>query len=142
MEAIIRTVVMAILRGGAAETIDPSSNRLATATLWAVVSAVLAVAGIGCAAAGLWMWLASALGPVVASLTVAGVLVVASLGALAAMRHSLAPTKPPPSAKDRLEGLAVEALRIFKEHKGPVLLAAVIAGLATEHRDRKNDGPA
>lgn len=142
METIIKAVVMAILRGGAEETIDTSSNRLATATLWAVVSAILAVAGIGCAATGLWIWLASALGHVGASLTVAAVLVIASLGTLAAMRHALAPAKPAPSARDKLDGLAVEALRIFKDHKGPVLLAALIAGLATERHDRKNDGPA
>jgi len=91
------------------------------------------LAALGCAAAALWIFALPALGPVGAPLAVAAALVAAtaSLATVAwlLMRDS----------RQGLQGqpLLTEALRLFSEHKGAVLLAAVVAGMATADSSRK-----
>lgn len=138
MEAIIRAVILSIVQKGAAASAETSSNSLAAATLWMVVSAVLATAGIGCAAIALWQWQAASLGPVGASLVVSGGLLAAALAAWAVMRHALAPAKHSSApAAEPLDALLGEAGRLFKENKAAALAAAFIAGLAAARYERK-----
>lgn len=136
MEAIIRAVVLSIVQGGATGAMESSSSRLAAATLWAVVTAVLAMAALGCAAAAFWLWQVPNLGPVGASIAVSGGLVAAALMALAATRRALAPTKPPPAPAETLGLLLREGGRLFRENKRAILVAALVAGLAVERYER------
>lgn len=137
MEAIIRAVILSMVQTGATASAQSSSNSLAAATLWTAVAAVLAAAGIGCAAIALWLWQATSLGPVGASLVVSGVLLTAALAAWAAMRRALVPPKHSPTPTEPLDVLLAEAGRLFKENKAAALAAAFAAGLAAERYDRK-----
>lgn len=139
METVLRSVILAILRAGAAETIETSPRRLALATLWGAVTAILAAAGLGCAALALWIWQIPQLGPIGASLTVSALLFAAALVGLGVLRHVLAaPTaKPSTLAAGSLAPLLGEAQRLFNEHKGAALLAALLAGLAVERHERE-----
>ena len=131
MEAVIRSVIMAIARNGAAEVLVNSGSRVA-AILCAVAAAVLVTASVGCTSAALWIWAEPRLGPVGAPLAVAGALLVLCLAVLIVMRHVLhpcrAPSPPNPAPAPAL--LLAEATRLFKDHKASVLLAALVAGLA------------
>lgn len=137
MEAIIRAVILSIVQTGATAHAESSSNSLAAATLWTVVAAVLAAAGIGCAAIALWLWQATSLGPVGASLVVSSVLLAASVAAWAAMRRALVPPKQSSAPTETWDVLLAEAERLFKENKMAALAAAFVAGLAAERYDRK-----
>lgn len=138
MEAIIRALILAMVRTGTNASAESSSNSLAAATLWTAVTAVLATAGIGCAAIALWQWLATSLEPGGASLVVSGILLVAALGAWAARHRALAqPTKPSPDTAEPLDVLLTEAERLFKDNKGVALIAAFVAGLVAERYERK-----
>ena len=81
MDAVIRSVILAIVRNGAAGLADTSAGRRTTVTLCCgIAAAALAAAAVGCAVTALWIWCLPLLGPVGAPLAVAGVLVVAGRG--------------------------------------------------------------
>jgi hypothetical protein len=137
MEPVIRAAILAIIRGGATDSIDTTSSRFAATTLCAVAAAVLAMAAMGCAAAALWMWGVPHLGAIGASLVVSATLAAACLTVLAAMKHlrTHSETAQPSGGTPAL--LLAEAGRLFKDHKGAILTAALLAGLAAERRDRE-----
>jgi hypothetical protein len=139
METVLRSVILAILRAGAAQTIETSPRRLALATLFGGVTAILAAAGLGCAALALWIWQIPQLGTIGASLTVSALLFAAALAGLGALRRVLAaPTaKPSPLASGSLAPLLGEAQRLFNDHKGAALVVALLAGLAMERHERE-----
>ena len=137
METMIRAAILAAIRSGAAETLDASSSRFAMTTLWAGATAVLAVAAVGCGLAALWTWELPILGAAGASLVVSGILVVAALGAFMVTRRLHLPVKPPAACNPTNALLLAEAGRLFKQHKGSVLMAALLAGLAAERYDRE-----
>lgn len=139
MESMLRSVILAILSAGAGQSTETSPRRLALATLWGAATAILATAGLGCAALALWIWQIPQLGPIGASLTVSALLFAAALAGLGALRGVLAtpPAKPSPLAAGSLAPLLGEAQRLFNEHKGAALVVALLAGLAMERHERE-----
>jgi hypothetical protein len=137
MEAMIRAAILAVIRGGAAETLDASSSRFAMTTLWAGATAVLAAAALGCGLAALWAWERPILGDAGASLVVSGVLLVGALVAFMVTRRLHHPAKSHTACNASQAMLVAEAGRLFKQHKGSALIAAVLAGLAAERYDRE-----
>jgi hypothetical protein len=129
LEGIASSAITAFVRSGAAVTIASSADRMAKAGLCAVVAGVLATASIGCALAALWIWEIPRLGAAGAPLLVAAILLVGGLATLAAMRLVMRPRPAPPPAFAAPELLLAEAMRLFRDRKGAVLLAAIIAGL-------------
>ena len=108
-------------------------NRQAAGRMVCVVAVTLVAAGCGvaavaCGLAALWIYALPHVGAVGAPLVVAGVLVVMVLGMLAVMRYGLK-RRAPPAAGLTPALLQAEATRLLKEHKGSVLVAAVLAGL-------------
>jgi hypothetical protein len=136
MEALIKSAIAALARVGAADAIVHAAGRFAKATLCAVIAAILVTASIACAVTALWIWEVPRLGPAAAPLVVAGVLLALCLAVLALMQHILR-SRPVPSASDAsAEMLLAEAVRLFKDHKGAILMAALVAGLVAG-RDEK-----
>lgn len=135
MDPLIRTAILAIARSGAVDMMVPSGERLA-ATLCATFAAALLAVSVGCTSAALWIWAVPRFGPVGAPLAVAASLLVLGLAALLLMRHlsrsrrAACRSNPPPDI------LLAEAMRVFKDHKGSVLLAALMAGLAAGRSER------
>jgi hypothetical protein len=139
MESMLRSVILALLSAGAGQSTETSPRRLALATLWGAATAILATAGLGCAALALWIWQIPQLGPIGASLTVSALLFAAALAGLGALRGVLATpaAKPSPLAAGSLAPLLGEAQRLFNEHKGAALVVALLAGLAMERHERE-----
>lgn len=139
METVLRSVILAILRAGSAESPETSPRRLAIATLWGAATAILATAGLGCAALALWIWQIPQLGPIGASLTVSALLFAAAFAGLGALRGVLAAStaKPSPPAAGSPALLLGEAQRLFNDHKGAALVVALLAGLAIERHERE-----
>jgi hypothetical protein len=136
MEAVIRAAILALLRRGGAGAVASAFGHLATASLCAVVAAILITASLGCAAAALWIWCVPHLGQAGAALVVAGFLLALALVALALMRHLLHPRRAPRRADAAPEMLVAEAIQLFKEHKISVLMAAFVAGLEAGRSER------
>ena len=132
---MIRAAILAVIRGGAAETLDASSSRFAMTTLWAGATAVFAASALGCGLAALWTWERPILGAAGACLVVSGVLVVAALVAFLVTRRLHRPAKSGPTCHATQTMLLAEAGRLFKQHKGSVLIAALLAGMAAERYD-------
>jgi hypothetical protein len=136
MEPLIKSAITAIARIGATDAIVHAASRFAKATLYAIIAAILVTASIACAATALWIWEVPRLGPAAAPLVVAGVLLALGLAVLALMQRILR-SRPTPSASDAsTEMLLAEAVRLFKDHKSAVLMAALVAGLVAG-RDEK-----
>jgi len=138
MGSLIKLATWALIESGRAGSASAATIRMTAAALCASLAAVLALAAFGCAATALWIVTLSALGPVGAPLVVAASLAVMTLiltmtGWLI-VRHG----------RQRLdvavapEFLLSEATRLFSEHKGAVLLAALVAGMAVANGSRKS----
>jgi hypothetical protein len=111
--------------------------RMTAAALCIGLAAALLLAALGCAAAALWNFALPSLGPVGAPLVAAAALSTATLilavAAWLIMHHS----RRRPSTTMTSQLLLCEATRLFNEHKGAVLLAAVVAGMAAANDGRK-----
>ena len=123
----------------------PSTDTKATSTgtVIAAVCSILAIwlglAGFACAAAAVWIFAQPSVGSLGAALITAAVLLIACL-ALAVTAWAALRSKPkavvaqaPPLSPDQL---LAQGLRLFKEHKGAVLLAALLAGMVSETQSR------
>jgi hypothetical protein len=127
--AILSAAIIGLVRSGAAGSIASSADRMAKVGLCAIVAAVLLTASVGCALAALWIWDVPRLGPAGAPLPVAGILLAGCLAAIVLMRHTARLRQAPSSSNATPELLLAEAVRLLKDHKGAVLMAALIAGL-------------
>jgi len=108
--------------------IGAAARRAGIAIVCVLVALALAVAAAGCAVAALWIYALPLLGPVGAPLGVAGALLLAALAVLLVARGALRakPASAPP-AGDVL--IAAELLRLVRERKLEMLIAALTAGL-------------
>jgi hypothetical protein len=88
-----------------------------------------AIAAVACGLAALWIYAVPRVGVVGAPLVVAGVLLVLGVAALLVMRYALKPRQAPPPASVAPTVLLTETTRLLKQHKGAVLIAAVLAGV-------------
>jgi hypothetical protein len=138
MLAFAAKLAAAFGRTSILEPVIASVTRTAIAALIAFAAALCAAASVGCAIAALWIYLLPKFGPAGAALAAAAVLLLLGLAALAAAARIVQRKRRPQLPPDATAELAAAAARLFKEHQGPVLLAAVIAGLlaGTTKRDQ------
>ena len=137
MGSLIEMAAWALIESGKSGGTRAATGRMTAAALCAGLCAVLALAVLGCAAVALWTYALPSLGPVGAPLVVAAALsVVALILALASWRI-LYRRRPGPGYALAPQLLMSEAGRLFGEHKAAVLLAALIAGIATASSGRK-----
>ncbi len=131
-----------LLRIALALTGAPAQRRSSADTIVAVsaaaFTALAVVAALTCAAAALWIGMRPLVGPVGAPLIVAAVLIALALVALALARRALNrnTARVAVATAGSNEALLTEAARLVVAHKVPVLLAAVLAGLAAGTRDK------
>ena len=137
MGGLIKLAAWLLIESGRAGSARAAAIRMTAAALCAGLAAVLVLAALGSAATALWIFTLPSLGPVGAPLVVAAALSTATLSlattAWLIMRHSrrrLGTATAP-------QLLVTEATRLFNEHKGAVLLAAVFAGMVAANSGRK-----
>ena len=129
MDGVLRFAIDMILGRGGAAGVVAATRRTAMAALPMTVAALCAMAAFGCVVAALWLFALPYVGPAGAALCAAGLLLAGAL-AMALLAKSLTRPEPrpapPPIAAD---ALIAEAMRVFRDHKGAVFAAALVAGL-------------
>jgi hypothetical protein len=131
-------LAFALVDGGMLRQDRQSTARMACLATATIVAVVCAMAAIGCLLAALWIYALPYVGAVGAPAVVAGVLIILCCAVLTFMRY--APklrrriASPPFDAAPAL--LLAQATRLLKEHKGPVLIAALLAGLVAGTNDK------
>jgi hypothetical protein len=137
MGSLIKLATWALIESGRAGSARAATSRIAVVALCAGLAGVLVVAALSCAAAALWIYVLPSLGPVGAPLAVASVLstlmLILALAAWLVLRRNRAR----PGAAMAPQLLLSQAVRLFNEHKGAVLVAAIVAGMATANSGRK-----
>lgn len=104
----------------------------ATATAAAVACAT---ASIGCALAALWLYLLPHVGMTGAPVIIAGILGAMCVALFAVVRLRLRPRAVPPPAATPQSAVG-EAERLVRDHRGPVLIGALLAGLIAASGER------
>jgi hypothetical protein len=142
MGSLIKLAALAFLEAGKLRQIRAATLRMMAAGLCAGLAILLMLGVLGCISAALWLSVLPSLGPVGAPLIVAGFLALLALILAAAGWLILRPKRRRAAAAATSAALApqmlmAEAARLFKEHKGAVMLAAVIAGMAAANGKRK-----
>jgi hypothetical protein len=137
MGSLIKLAAWALIESGRAGSARAATIRMSAAALCAGLAAMLVLAAFGCAATALWIAVLPALGPVGAPLVVAAglsivTLIVAMIG-WQIVRHG----RQSSGVAVTPEFVLSEATRLFSEHKGAVLLAALVAGMAAANGSRK-----
>jgi len=111
--------------------------RITVAALCSGLAAAVLLAALGCAAAALWIVALPSLSSVGAALAVAAALsiltVILAMAVWLIMRRGA--RRPRIGTAPLL--LQSDATRLFSEHKGALLLAAVVAGMAAANRSRR-----
>jgi hypothetical protein len=128
MDALLGPLV-ALARAAMARD-NPTAARVSVAALAGVLAGVAAMASVGCSLAALWFIAAPHLGPAWTALVLGGVLAVLCLALLALAFAMVRRDRRPPRIEADAEATAVAAARLFKEHKGTMLMAALVAGLS------------
>jgi hypothetical protein len=135
---LIKLAASALMESVGGGIVRAAIFRMMPALLCIGLAAVLLLATLGCAATALWNLALPSLGPVGAPLVVAAALSTATLVLAAAtcliMRHN----RRGPSTVIASQLLLREATRLVNGHKGAVLLAAVVAGMAAANGGRKS----
>jgi hypothetical protein len=136
MQGTIRAAIMALVRADAAD-FGASARRTAIIAFSAAVAALFAAAAIGCAVAALWIFAEPRIGPSGAALAAACCFLVLCLGVLGfapiiTRRHA-----PPRAPVASPELLLADLTRLCKDHKGPLLMAALVAGLLVGNESRE-----
>jgi hypothetical protein len=118
-----------LLQSGAARNAQQSIKSLVRITLLQTVAAFGVIASLACALGTLWTYAAPILGRAGALLAGAGVFGVIALAALGlAWRAGKTRSRSPPLGSGGDASLAAAA-RLFKQHTGLALLAALLAGV-------------
>ena len=137
MGNLIELTARLLIESGRAGGARAATIRMTAAALCAGLAAVLMLAALGCAATALWIVALPSLGtvgaPLVVAATLSTVALILAIAVWLVMRHgwrrqggAMAP-----------QLLLSEATRLFNEHKGVALLAAVVAGMAAATNGRK-----
>jgi len=142
MGNLIKVATWALIEFGKAGGARTAATRVTAVALCAGLAAVLSLAALGCAAAAFWIGLLPMVGAVGAPLVVAASLTTAALILAASAWLVMRDRRPGPDAAMMpdllLPDLVSEATRLFREHKGAVLLAALVAGMAVAQGGRKS----
>ena len=125
---LIRLVVVTLAETAAVRNLGAAAVRISAAVLCTISIAVFATAAIGCAVAALWIYATPYVGPFGAPLVAAGALLAVCLGLALAARRLLRRKRAAPRSAAEPARLLAEATRLFKDHRGSILLAALIAG--------------
>jgi len=137
IDGLLRLATVAAAASGKAGSIGRTTGRMTAATLCASLAAVSALAAGGCAAAALWLFAIPHVGAACAPLVAAGGLLVFG-GVLIAVARGIVRYRRAPPRSSAAPGLRLEdALRLFGENKGTLLLAALVAGLVAGNSGRK-----
>ena len=137
MGSLIKLAVSALLATGGVNHLQASITRLAIVAACAVFAAVMMLGALGCLAAALWILTLPSLGPVGAPLVVAAAFLVVTLIRVAVACGVRRPGRRKSAAAPAAASLAPELARILRDHKGTVLLAAALAGMAAASGRRK-----
>lgn len=135
IDGLIKIIAMTMAQARA-RNIAAAAGRIAGAVLCAGFMMMFFVAALGCGVAALWIYALPVVGPVAAPLVAAGALLVACLILMAIARGLLSRKRSASGSAAVPELILAEVTRLFKEHKGSVLLAAFIAGLVAANGSR------
>lgn len=127
MDILLGSLV-ALARTGMARG-SAAAGRFSIVALCGVVAGVAAMAAVGFSLSALWIVVLPRVGPAMAALVLAGVLAVLCLIMLALACAVGRPTQRKPGIAPDAEASLLAAAQLFKEHKGAMLLAALVAGL-------------
>lgn len=137
IDGLLRLATMAAAASGKAGSFGRTTGRMTAAALCASLAAVSAIAAGGCAAVALWLFAIPYVGAAGAPLVAAGGLLVFCVGLMTVARGIVHYSRRAPRST-ATPGLRLEdALRLFSENKGTMLLAALVAGLAAGNGGRK-----
>lgn len=124
IEPLLALARACMARGGA------RVGQVSLAALCGALAGVAAMAAVGCSLVALWTVVVPRLGPAGAALILAGTLALLCL-ALLALAFALARRgQRGPGLEANAEASLQAAAQLFKEHKGALLLAALVAGLS------------
>lgn len=137
MSSLIKLLAWGLIESGRAGSVRAATIRMTAAALCASLAAMLMLAAFGCAATALWIVALPSLGPVGASLAVAAAFSIAAMIVAVLAWLILRHDRRRPDAAMAPQLLLSEAARLFSEHKGTVLLAALVAGMAAANAGRK-----
>ena len=138
MGSLIKLVTSALLAAGGVNHLRATITRLLVVAVCATLAAVMMLGALGCLAAALWIYTLPCLGPVGAPLVVAAAFLIVTLILVAvACRIRRPGRRKAAAAPGAAASLAPEIARILKDHKGTVLLAAALAGMAAAGGRRK-----
>jgi hypothetical protein len=138
MGSLFKLATSALLATGGVNHLQATVTRLVVVAACATVAAVMMLGALGCLAAALWIYTLPALGPVGAPLVVAAAFLIVTLILVAlACRIRRPRRRKAAAAPAAAASLAPEIARILKDHKGTVLLAAALAGMAAASGRRK-----
>ena len=153
MEAIARLLLFAVSELRPAERLSAGASRITAAAVLSAAAAVVLTIALACVVAAGWIALIPVVGPALAALCSAFALMVvaAILWLLARNRiNRESQQRPRDSAHNGLNGLSAllgdvgldDVKHLWEEHKIPILLAALIAGMTIgghnedSHRER------
>jgi hypothetical protein len=138
MGSLIKLLIPALLATGGVNQLRETITRLVVVVVCATLAAVMMLGALGCLAAALWIYTLPSLGPVGAPLIVAAAFLIVTLILVAvACRIRRPGRRKAAAAPAAAASLAPEIARLLKEHKGTVLLAAALAGMAAAGGRRK-----
>jgi hypothetical protein len=115
-----------------------------SATLGCRVASCVSAAGIlllgavGCAATALWILVLPTLGPIGAAMIVAATLVALALILAAVGWYVVSHRSRKRDGAALPPALLDDAIRLFTEHKGALLLAALLTGIAAANTSRRS----
>ena len=133
MDAIAR-LLLATAEQRIRHTMQGAVAKVVGLSIVMLLAGSFAAAGLGCLLTAVWLFLLPYVGAAGAALAVGGLLLLASFCLLAAARPARSPPPPPPV--DILpELLRAEVAVLLKDQKGPVLLAALLAGMTAGKSD-------
>ena len=112
------------------------AGRAVAASLCAALAAIFAAAAIACSIAGVWIFALPYVGPAGAPLVVTGLLLVICLVLSAASWRVWSPKQEPPRPAMVPQLSIADAAVLFKNHKGAMLVAALLAGLIVGNDNR------
>ena len=138
MENIAKLLLLALTAFKPMERLGANAGRMTTAALCAFVAAVALVAGLGCLTASFWIALAPYTGQAGAALCAALALGVVAIVLWLIARHNYERDRRPADPLEDLgaigglfnDDMQSELKRLFGENKVPLIIAALVAGLA------------
>jgi hypothetical protein len=137
MGGLLEVAASVLMEFGRARNARAAAIRMAVSALCAGLAAVLMLAVLGAAAAALWIFTLPSFGPVGAPLIVAATLSAVTLILAATAWLTIRHGRRKSGSTIAPQLLLSEATRLLNEHKGAVLLAAVVAGMAAANTGRR-----